>query len=253
MKKFFYAIIISFNLFAVVAQAADVEKSLPVIFGREGGLQCDKDDVGNYWIGKDGKKRFGCTKFGLSPKTTKKDNRNATIKEAAKYYEVNFWKPLNLDHLKSQGLATEILDTAVNCGDGTSAKMPNQAVEDVQKIVIGLQEYKPKQPVTTLNKDTVDWINGFTETEYYTSETETSITEEEYNKCEKDGFIYLPFFDSKTDKFEMHKETCIKDKSNRVLFWLTLNRLQSKRYIEIVQKNPKMQKYMLSWEKRTVD
>lgn len=250
MKTFyllFVLLLLSVNCFA-----ADIEKSLPVIFGNEGGLQCDKNDLGNYYKVK-GVKKFGCTKYGLAPATTGKDNRNATIAEAAKFYKVNFWNVLNLDDLKSQGLATEILDTAVNCGDGTSAKMPNQAVEDVQKIVVGLQQYEPKQPATTLSKDTIDWINGFTETEYYTSETETTITEEEYQKCEKDGFINLPFFDSKTDAFEMHKETCIKDKSNRVMFWLMLNRLQSKRYIQIVQKNPKMQRYMLSWEKRTVD
>jgi len=248
MKKYIFAILI---LIPTITQAADIKLSLPVIFGREGGLQCDKNDLGNYWKDKNGVKHFGCTKYGLAPATTKKDNRNATIEEASIYYNNNFWKPLNLDLLKSQGLATEIFDTAVNCGDGTSAKMPNQAVEDVQKIVIGLNEYHPKKPVTSLSKETIEWINDFTETDYYTSETETTISESQYEKCLKDGKITV--FTVENEEVKGNEEACIKDKSNRVMFWLMLNRLQSKRYVEIVQKNPKMQRYMLSWEKRTID
>lgn len=248
MKKWITAI---FVLFPTLCLAADVEKSLPFIFGNEGGLQCLKSDLGNYWIDKTGK-HFGCTKYGLSPKTTKKDNRNATLKDAAKYYEINFWKPLNLDLLESQGLATEILDTAVNCGDGTSAKMPNQAVEDVQKVVLGLKEYHAKKPVTSLSKETIEWINEFTKTDYYTSETETNITEQEYNKCIENGFIEIPVINEKSE-LEIKKETCIKDRSNRVMFWLMLNRLQSKRYLEIVDKNPKMRVFLEAWEKRTIN
>lgn len=247
----------TFNLFLVLLLlsvncfAADVDKALVVVFGHEGGLQCDKNDPGNWTGGKVGKGKQGCTKFGIATNTfPKEDIKHLTLERASKLYYDNFWKPLNLDLMKSQGLATEIFDTAVNCGEGTSAKMPNQAVVDVQQIVEGLEKYTPKN-ATTLSKDTVEWINKFTETDYYTSESETNITKEEYQQCLKDGFIVIPVV--KDEVMTMNKETCIEDRSNRVMFWLMLNRLQSKRYTQIVLKNPKMLKYYVGWEKRTLD
>ena len=42
------------------SSAADINKALVVVFGHEGGLQCDRNDPGNWTGGKVGVGRAGC-------------------------------------------------------------------------------------------------------------------------------------------------------------------------------------------------
>ena len=137
--------------------AADITKTLETIYGHEGGLQCDKDDPGNWTGGRVGIGRQGCTKFGIATNTyPKEDIRHLTLTRAGELYKRDFWNPLHLSELKSQGLATEIMDTAVNCGAGTAGRI-------VQRVCNHLNGRGKDYPVDgRVTSDTVRWINWCT-------------------------------------------------------------------------------------------
>ena len=143
---------------AAPSHAADIEKALIVVFGHEGGLQCDSNDPGNWTSGRVGVGRKGCTKYGIATNTyPKEDIRNMTRKRAAYLYKRDFWNPLMLDDIKSQGIATEIFDTAVNCGVGTAANI-------VAKSCNFLYRPFPPFPVNgKMSMQVVNFINVYTE------------------------------------------------------------------------------------------
>lgn len=148
-------IIIALAACEPVYAAADVQKALVVVFGHEGGLQCDRDDPGNWTGGKVGKGRHGCTKFGIATNSYPNlDIRNLTIKQAGELYKRDYWNPLRLYELESQALATEIFDTAVNCGVGTSGNMVLQLVN-----IFAPAHYKMTGRV---NAEQIEWINQYT-------------------------------------------------------------------------------------------
>lgn len=180
------------------AYAADINKALVVVFGHEGGLQCDRLDPGNWTGGKVGVGRAGCTKYGIATNSYPNlDIRNLTIKQAARIYERDYWNPLHLSELKSQGIATEVFDTAVNCGAKSSALI-------LQKTCNHLNGKGKDYPLDgRITSDSVRWINEFT----------------------------------------------VK-KSNRTRFWKLLNGYQLGRYIQIVDANPRMTRYLNSWLSR---
>lgn len=135
--------------------AADVQKSLTVVFGHEGGLQCDPSDPGNWTGGKVGHGRQGCTKFGIATNTYPTlDIRNLTLKRAGELYERDFWKPIHLGEFESQGLATEIFDTSVNCGVYAGGNIVIHLVN-----IFGPAHYKLNGKV---NSEMVEWINQYT-------------------------------------------------------------------------------------------
>jgi lysozyme family protein len=178
--------------------AADIQKALTVVFGYEGGLQCDPSDPGNWTGGRVGVGRQGCTKFGIATNTYPRlDIHNMTIKQAAALYQRDFWNPLRLSELKSQGLATEIFDTAVNCGVGMSGRV-------VQRCCNHLNGRGKDFPVDgRITPETIAWIN------WYTTE-----------------------------------------KANRLRFYKLLNGYQLGRYLDIVDRNPRMDRYLSSWLSR---
>lgn len=180
------------------AFAADINKALVVVFGHEGGLQCDRNDPGNWTGGKVGVGRAGCTKFGIATNSYPNlDIRNLTIQKAAKIYERDYWNPLHLSELKSQAIATEVFDTAVNCGAKSSALI-------LQKTCNHLNGKGKDYPLNgRITSDTIRWINDYT----------------------------------------------VK-KSNRTRFWKLLNGYQLGRYIQIVDANPRMTRYLNSWLSR---
>lgn len=186
------------GVFSEPTEAADVKKALEVVFGHEGGLQCDRDDPGNWSGGKVGAGKQGCTKFGIATNSYPNlDIRHLTIAQAATIYEQDYWKPLRLSQFKSQGLATEIFDTAVNCGVGTAARI-------VSRCCNHLNGRGADFPVTSkITDETIWWLNEYTRT-----------------------------------------------KSNRVRFYKLLNGYQLGRYIDIANKNPKMDRYLVSWLSR---
>lgn len=181
-----------------VAQAADISKTLAVIYGHEGGLQCDKSDPGNWSGGRVGKGFQGCTKYGIATNTyPNEDIRNLSLKRAGELYKRDFWTPLHLSEMKSQGLATEIMDTAVNCGVGTAGRI-------LQRVCNHLNGQGKDYPVNgRITSDNIRWLN------WYTSE-----------------------------------------QGNRLRVYKLLNGYQLGRYLEIIDKNPKMAKYLNSWLSR---
>lgn len=180
------------------AYAADINKALAVVFGHEGGLQCDPNDPGNWTGGKVGSGRAGCTKFGIATNSYPNlDIRRLTIQQAARIYERDYWNPLRLSELKSQAIATEVFDTAVNCGTKSSALI-------LQKTCNHLNGKGKDYPLDgRITVETIQWINEYT-----------------------------------------------KKKSNRTRFWKLLNGYQLGRYIQIVDKNPRMERYLNSWLSR---
>lgn len=146
-----------FLLFTTTAQAADCSKALVEIFGNEGGFQKMRQDSGNWTGGKVGKGKLIGTKYGIAAASYPKLNIPLlTVQEAARIYERDFFSPLMLDDIKSQGLATTILDTAVNCGTGTAAIL----VEKTVNILNGNGADYPLDARITAS--TVKWINDYT-------------------------------------------------------------------------------------------
>lgn len=150
-----FVILLGVLFLCTPCRAADVSQSLLIVFGHEGGLQCDKNDQGN----RRPNGTYGCTKYGIASNTyPNEDIRHLTLKRASYLYERDFWKPLMLDGVKSQGIATEIFDTAVNCGMGTSAIMVVRACNYLNGPLNSF-------PVSTrMNMAVIGWINGYTKT-----------------------------------------------------------------------------------------
>ena len=96
---------------------ADIRKALTKLFGIEGGYVNDPDDPG------------GETKYGICKRSYPHVNIKAlTIEQASEIYHKDFWGTLRLDQIQNQTIAEELLDTAVNCGVGTSARIAQEAV-----------------------------------------------------------------------------------------------------------------------------
>jgi len=194
-----YLVLVMFALTTCTpAHAADIQKSLLVVYGHEGGLQCDRDDPGNWTGGKVGVGRAGCTKYGIATASyPNEDIHHLTLKRAGELYRCDFWNPLHLGELKSQGIATEIFETAVNCGAGTSGRI-------LQRVCNHLNGRGKDYPVDgRVTSDTVRWINFYTQ-----------------------------------------------ERANRLRFYKLLNGYQLGRYIDIADRNPRMDKYLNSWLSR---
>jgi lysozyme family protein len=108
---------------------ANLQEALKLIFGREGGFQNDPDDPGNWTGGECGEGAQKGTKYGISAASYPwLDIENLTILKASEIYNSDYWAPLRLYSLSNQSIATEILDTAVNCGVVTAAKIWQKAL-----------------------------------------------------------------------------------------------------------------------------
>lgn len=140
-----------------VPQPTNCKTALAKIFRNEGGFQRLRDDSGNWTSGKVGVGRLVGTKYGICAASYPKvDIPNLTLDVAARYYERDYWGPLRLSGLKSQGLATTFLDTAVNCGTGAGGIL----IERMINVLKGLPEDAPVDPGVT--KAEIDWINDYT-------------------------------------------------------------------------------------------
>ena len=108
---------------ATESHAADIRPALSNTFGHEGGYQNDPDDSGNYANGV----RVG-TKFGIAAKSyPKEDIRNLTIERAAFIYKNDFWGASRCDEWKSQIVAENYFELAVNAGQGSAARLIQRA------------------------------------------------------------------------------------------------------------------------------
>ena len=138
-------------------QAADCTTALKTIFVHEGGYQCQRSDSGNWTGGKVGKGVLKGTKYGISAASYPNvDIKALNLDTAAKYYLPDFWRPLQLDACKSQGLATTFLDTGVNAGVGTAAII----MEETVNYLNGNGRDWPRRGYITPTQ--MFWINEYT-------------------------------------------------------------------------------------------
>lgn len=148
---------------AKVNYAAECSKALPVIFGNEGAYSTDPHDTGNYYNGK----LLG-TKYGIAASVyggilakQGKSIKGLTLADASAIYERDYFLPLHLDQIKSQWLATMLLDSAINCGTGTAAILIARTIN----VLNGKDEDFPVDPA--IGQKEIEWINSFTATRWY--------------------------------------------------------------------------------------
>lgn len=120
-------------VWAVVADAADIGPALRETFGNEGGRQCLKSDPGNRYP--DG--TWGCTWYGLSPRSYPDMPKEPTMEYVARIYERDFWRPLRLNEVKSQIIANAIFDAAVNQGADTWRYQLQKGLQEVVNLSNG--------------------------------------------------------------------------------------------------------------------
>jgi len=96
---------------------AEFYKAFHHTIAMEGGYVNDPADPG------------GETNFGISKRSYPDvDIAALTPKLAGEIYRRDFWDRLNLDGIDNQVIATELFDTAVNCGVGTAGKFLQEAL-----------------------------------------------------------------------------------------------------------------------------
>lgn len=106
------------------AAAADIKPALVQTFGNEGGFQADPHDSGNYAHG-----LLKGTKYGIAAASyPNEDIRNLSIERAAAIYERDFWGASRCSEWRSQIIANEYFDYAVNLGQGTAARIIQRAI-----------------------------------------------------------------------------------------------------------------------------
>jgi lysozyme family protein len=176
MKRTAYFRFVVFSAFtiwlvlAASAGAGDCQKALAVVFRNEGGFSTDRHDPGNYWHGQFMGTKYGiCARdYGAELSRKGKTIRGLTLQDAALIYNRDYFKPLGLDRVRSQWLSTMFLDTAVNCGTGTSAILIKRTINRLN----GLEEDVPMDP--GINQGNLDWINEYTRTRLFEREKDTT-------------------------------------------------------------------------------
>ena len=91
---------------------ADFNKAVAKTLIYEGGYVFDKNDRG------------GETNFGISKRAYPDvDIKTLTVADAKEIYKRDYWDRLRADEIKSQAVASELFDTAVNMGVRTASKL----------------------------------------------------------------------------------------------------------------------------------
>lgn len=118
---------------------ANFEKAIIKVLENEGGYVNDPNDRG------------GETKYGISKRAYPNlDIKNLTIEEAKAIYKKDYWNKIQGDSIKSQQIAYEIFDTAVNMGVRTASKLAQMVVGATPDGVIGTKTLKK---LNTINEE----------------------------------------------------------------------------------------------------
>ncbi|WP_457745851.1 glycoside hydrolase family 108 protein [Sulfurimonas sp.] len=105
---------------------ADFNKAIEKTLVNEGGYVNDPNDAG------------GETKYGISKRAYPSvDIKNLTQDGAKEIYKRDYWDRLRADEIKSQKVAFELFDTAVNMGVRTASKLIQGCVGAHPDGVIG--------------------------------------------------------------------------------------------------------------------
>lgn len=107
---------------------ANFEQAIDVVLAHEGGYVNHRNDPG------------GETNFGISRRSYPGlDIKNLTQEEAAAIYRRDFWEPINGDAIRSQDVAGNMLDFAVNAGVERASRAIQRLTGAAQDGMIGPQ------------------------------------------------------------------------------------------------------------------
>lgn len=142
---------------------ANINDSLPITLKFEGGYGNDPDDPG-------GETNFGITKKTALAHGYNGDMRKIPMDVVTKIYKVGYWDALKLDDVNSQLFANNAFDCAVNMGTGISAKMMQNAANNVD----------PDANLTVdgaIGSHTIQAINTITDDEELEQELNTAFAD----------------------------------------------------------------------------
>jgi len=119
------------------------EEAFVYTIGFEGGLSCNKDDIG------------GETKFGISKRSYPNlDIKKLTIIEAKEIYKRDFWLRARCDSIVYKRVAIKFFDTAVNTGIFNAVIILQRAV--IASGVIIKEDGK-------MGRQTIDAVNSISD------------------------------------------------------------------------------------------
>lgn len=134
----------------------------------EGGFTMDRRDPGNWTGGKVGVGKLLGTNRGIAANTYGESllRKGKTIKglteaECAYLYERDYFRALNLHLLKSQGIAEELTDEAVNMGKGGAERLLAKVFAEVAWAQRDAW-FKTIPPAPKFTPETIAWINSYT-------------------------------------------------------------------------------------------
>ncbi len=134
----------------------------------EGGYTADRRDPGNWTGGKVGAGKLLGTNRGIAANTygVELARHGKTIKglseaECAALYERDYFRRLNLHLLKSQGIADELTDEAVNMGPAGAERLLAKVFAEVAWASRD-SWFKSNPPPARVTPATIAWINDYT-------------------------------------------------------------------------------------------
>lgn len=107
---------------------ATIDKALPIILNHE--VDPKKGPYSNHPDDKGGPTNYGitiATYRRFKPGATVEDLKQITMGEIEMIYASGYWRPLGLDEVQSQFVATKIFDICVNGGPGAASAIAQRA------------------------------------------------------------------------------------------------------------------------------
>ncbi|MFA6290212.1 MAG: glycosyl hydrolase 108 family protein [Victivallales bacterium] len=161
-------LIITIIFLLITQQTAFAADFLPVwentILPHEGGYSNNIHDPGNWTGGKEGKGRFLGTKYGIAASQygTRLLSQGIIIKHLTKeqaraLFERDYWLKYHFNELKSQGIAAELCDAAVNMGGAGAEALLSEVFRELEWAV-----NMPVPVPAKFTKETIQWINDLT-------------------------------------------------------------------------------------------
>lgn len=108
---------------------SDFMDAVQVVIAHEGGFSDHASDRG-------GETSYGISQAFLNSIGSNLRAREVTKAKAIELYLEFFWLPLNIGRISDQDVATFVLDSAVNHGNSTAAKILQEAINVQKPIVI---------------------------------------------------------------------------------------------------------------------
>lgn len=151
---------------AFAADFAPIWKN--TIAPHEGGYTADRRDPGNWTGGQVGKGVLLGTNRGIAANTygaallrQGRTIKSLTEAECAYLYERDYFRRLNLNLLKSQGIADELTDEAVNMGPAGAERLLAKVFAEVAWASRD-SWFKTNPPPPKFTPATIAWINDYT-------------------------------------------------------------------------------------------